>query len=60
MRYSTHSPVTIHTTSATGIPDDVTNATAPASNHASAYQNVRICQPKCESSHVPRTSARFA
>src|SRR5213592_4879911 len=24
-------------------------------SHSSAYQNVRICQPKCESSHVPRT-----
>src|SRR2546429_7453159 len=60
MRYSTHRPVTIHTASATGIPTNVTNATNPASSHASAYQNVRICQPKCESSHVPRTSERFA
>jgi len=60
MRYSTHRPVRIQITTATGKPMNVTNTIPPTTSHNTANQNVRICQPKCESSHVPRTSERFA
>ena len=34
-------------------------ATTLFRSHNSPNQNVRICQRKCDSSHVPRVSARF-
>jgi hypothetical protein len=30
-----------------------------SATQSSPYQKVRICQRKCDSSHVPRTSPRF-
>ena len=37
----------------------MTNSTH-SPTHSAPNQNVRICQRKCDSSHVPRTSLRFA
>src|SRR2546427_9649369 len=58
MRYSTHRPVRTQITTATGKPMNVTNTIPPTTSHNTANQNVRICQPKCESSHVPRTDRK--
>ncbi|MND01365.1 hypothetical protein D3C83_203330 [compost metagenome] len=52
-------PVPSHSTTATGMPTTVAKAMAPITSQSSANQKVRICQEKCESSQVARTSERF-
>ena len=55
----THTPALMSTTIATGMPTRVAIISTPIRHHSTANQNVRICQRKCDSSQVPRTSPRF-
>ena len=41
------------------IPNVATTKARQSATHSKPYQNVRICQRKCDSSHVPRASLRF-
>ncbi len=41
------------------MPSVATTKSKHSVTHKSPSQNVRICQRKCDSSHVPRASLRF-